>query len=303
MPTLTALYVYPVKSCAAIALNDAHLLANGLAYDRNWMIVEPDGTMVTQRTVPRLALIRVEIGERDLILSVPADACADAAGLAPLHTPLTVDALVAGHGTQHRSVTIWGDTVDALDTGDACAQWLSTYLGMTVRLVRFDPAAERIASRKWTGELRAPTQFVDGFPLLVANTGSLDDLNQRLTAKGAPAIPMDRFRANLVISGWDAFEEDFIETLTIVPATHDGEAVELRFVKPCSRCPMPTIDQATGAPDPAWPNEPTDTLVVYRRDPRVNDAPTFGQNAVIVSGVGARLAVGQQVEAEIAFGD
>ncbi|RBL67338.1 MOSC domain-containing protein, partial [Pseudomonas sp. MWU13-2625] len=154
-------------------------------------------------------------------------------------------------------------------------------------------------NRKWTGEIDTHTQFADGYPLLVIGQASLDDLNARLAAKGAPAIPMNRFRPNIVVSDLDAYKEDFVEHLDTEGAT----PVRLRLVKPCTRCPMPTIDQATGAPDPAWPHEPTDTMQAYRANPNFNGELTFGINAIVVDGAGTWLEVGQSLEAEIGFGD
>jgi uncharacterized protein YcbX len=139
--------------------------------------------------------------------------------------------------------------------------------------------------------------------LLVIGQASLDDLNARLTAKGAPAIPINRFRPNVVLTGLDAYEEDYVETLSIAGDAAAQDPVQLQLVKLCARCPMPTIDQAKGAPDPAWPNEPSDTMSVYRAQPQRDGAITFGNNALVASGAGAWLRVGQEVEAELAFGD
>ncbi|MEC5406818.1 MOSC N-terminal beta barrel domain-containing protein [Paraburkholderia sp. MPAMCS5] len=294
MPTISELFIYPVKSCAGIALNEARLLATGLEYDRYWMAVDSNGDMLTQRAYPRMALIAVEIGEHELVLRAP--------GMTELRTPLDPAQLAA----RSRVVTkVWRDTAYGLDTGDACGAWFSTFLGINARLLRFDPERERTVDPVYTESVGgATTRFADGFPLLVIGQASLDDLNTRLHAKGAPSIPMNRFRPNVVLDGLDAYEEDFVETLSVEPATTHGEqAVELRLVKLCSRCPMPTIDQTKGAPDPAWPNEPTDTMSVYRANPQRDGALTFGNNALVASGAGAWLRVGQTVEAELAFGD
>jgi len=289
MPAISGLYVYPIKSCAGIALNTARLLPSGLAYDRNWMVTDPGGHMLTQRSHARLALVKVALGEHELIVSAP--------GMAELRTPLAVAAL---SGAEVLGATVWNDTVQAFDTGAATAAWFSEFLGVPARLVRFDPALERVADARWTGSIRAIAQFADGFPLLVIGEASLADLNARLQGKGAPSIPMNRFRPNLVVAGLDAYEEDYVESVTI--RTHD-EAVQLNLVKPCARCPIPTIDQATGAPNPDWPNEPLDTMGAYRANARLGGALTFGQNAVVAAGAGTLLALGQEVEAALGFGD
>jgi len=130
----------------------------------------------------------------------------------------------------------------------------------------------------------------------VTNEASLADLNARLVAKGAPPVPMNRFRPNIVIDGEDAFEEDFIDTLSI-----DGGAVVLRFAKPCDRCQITTLDHRTGERHPHWIGEPLDTLMTYRADARVNGGLTFGMNATVVSGAGKPVSVGAPVEWELRF--
>lgn len=289
MPTISQLNVYPIKSCAAIALDASRLLPHGLEYDRHWMLVDAAGHFVTQRVLPRLALVRPALVDGELVVRAP--------GRPDLRTPLDTSALA---GARRVEVTVWKSTLVALDTGEQTARWFSEFAGMPLRLVRFDPAAERIASRQWTGELAAPVRFADGYPLLVIGQASLDDLNARLSKKGIEPIPMDRFRANLVLTGLDAYEEDYLESLRI---DADGGEIELRLVKPCTRCPVPTIDQSTGAPDPRWPTEPSDTLSAYRADPRVEGAITFGQNAIVVAGAGASLEVGRNADAELRFED
>jgi uncharacterized protein len=287
MPAVSSLYVYPIKSCAGIALHEARLMPTGLEYDRNWMVTDPDGKMLTQRSHGRLALIRVALDGDELRITAP--------GMPELRTPLAVTAL---EWPAPLTATVWKDSMAAWDTGAHTAAWFSTFLGEPARLARFDPAGRRVVDPRWTGDTPAITQFADGFPLLVIGESSLTDLNRRLTGKGAPPVPMNRFRPNLVVAGLDAYEEDYVENLTVWAR---DETVQLQLVKPCARCPIPTLDQASGMPDPLWPNEPLDTMSAYRADARVGGALTFGQNAIVLSGFGSVLALGQQVDAEVAF--
>ena len=238
-----------------------------------------------------------------------------------------------------RAVAVWRDKFSALDAGDDAAQWFSTLLGCAVRVVRFDPKVTRLASATWTKGVAAPTTFADGFPILVANQASLDDLNARLAKKGAPPVPMERFRPNIVVADMAAYEEDYVSDLTfridgqaITVQTDGGNtavaiaastaadttcaattgttgvamsggedpSIVLRFVKPCARCPIPTFDQQTGRADARWPHEPLDTLMTYRQDARV-DGVTFGINAIIINGVGQHLQRGMIADAEIDF--
>jgi uncharacterized protein len=292
MPTISELFVYPIKSCGGIALREARLLSTGLEYDRCWMLTDPDGAMLTQRAYPRMALIRVEIGADMLIIRAP--------GMSELRTPLDAGKLDAPRKV---ATTVWDDAAYGLDTGDDSAAWFSRFLGIPARLLRFDPTREREVDADYTGSVGgATTYFADGFPLLVMGQASLDDLNTRLTSKGVPSIPIDRFRPNVVLSGLDAYEEDYVETLNVDDANNDS-AVQLRLVKLCARCPMPTVDQSTGAPNPDWPNEPTDTMSTYRANSQRKGAITFGNNALVARGAGAWLRVGQEVDAELGFGD
>ncbi|MFP3272388.1 MAG: MOSC N-terminal beta barrel domain-containing protein [Paraburkholderia sp.] len=287
MPAVSSLYVYPIKSCAGIALQEARLMPTGLEYDRNWMVTDPGGMMLTQRSHGRLALIRVTLGDDELLITAP--------GMPELRTPLAVTALERPAAL---TATVWKDRTSAWDTGEHTAAWFSTFLGEPARLARFDPAGRRVVDPRWTGDTPAITQFADGFPLLVIGEASLVDLNRRITGKGAPPVPMNRFRPNLVVAGLDAYEEDYVENLTVWAR---DETVQLQLVKPCARCPIPTLDQASGMPDPDWPNEPLDTMSAYRADARVGGALTFGQYAIVLAGFGSVLALGQQIDAELAF--
>ncbi|MEN3367227.1 MAG: uncharacterized protein V7606_4501, partial [Burkholderiales bacterium] len=178
----------------------------------------------------------------------------------------------------------------AWDCGDKTAAWFSKFLGVPCRLVRFYPGSRRIANTRWTGGLEVHTYFADGYPILIISEASLADLNDKLMAQGREALPMNRFRPNIVISGVEAFEEDHMESLKV------GGAV-LKPVKPCPRCPIPSIDQATGKIGP----DPLDVLRTYRADPKVDGGITFGMNAIVIKGDAALLRVGQQIGVRLAF--
>ncbi|MEJ8839928.1 MOSC domain-containing protein [Ramlibacter sp. AN1133] len=282
-PDLTAaiarLFVYPVKSCAGIELREALLTETGFDLDRAWMVVDEHGEFVSQRELPRMALVRPQIRLSDVVLRAP--------GMLALHLQIdTVEEPV--------KVRVWDEKVQAYDMGAVAAQWFSDFLGRKLRLVRFDPEHQRLANLQWTGGAQAPNQFQDGYPLLVASTASLDLLNARLAAAGHAGVGIERFRPNIVLAGLEAHDEDRLELIRI--AADEGE-VQLRPVKPCSRCPIPNIDPATAQSDPAV----TDALQAYRRDPVLDGAVTFAMNAIIVAGVDHTLRVGQPVAATIRF--
>lgn len=281
MATVTELVLYPIKSCAGIAVPQAQFLVSGLAadgvHDREWMLVTREGQFLTQREYPRMALVTPRIDGDAVEVSAP--------GMPPLRLPLAHDAVAAG-----MTVQIWDHVVEAADCGDAAAAWFADAIGGACRLVRFRPGVQRPTSTKWTGGLPAETRFADGYPILVIGQASLDDLNARLAQAGRAPLPMNRFRPNLVIAGLEAFEEDYVEAFA-------GGGLALRPVKPCARCPIPAIDQATGIPGP----DPLDVLQTYRANPRMEGAVCMGMNAIVTAGEGASLRVGQELDVAIAF--
>ena len=277
--SLESVHVYPVKSCAGVSPASALLDETGFDLDRAYMVVDASGRFVSQRELPRMALVRTTLKSEELVLRAP--------GMLALHIALD-------RVEQRTEAEVWNDRVAAFDMGALCAQWFSDFLGRPLRLVRFDPDVRRLASRDWTGAIEAPTSFQDGFPLLVVSTASLDELNRRLALAGELPVTMKRFRPNLVLSGLEANGEDQIDE--IVFATDDGP-VRLKCVKPCMRCPIPDVDPESAVPGHAV----GDTLSTYRCHPRMGGAVTFGINAVIVEGVGRTLAAGLRGEATYAF--
>ncbi|HJV75492.1 MAG TPA: MOSC N-terminal beta barrel domain-containing protein [Noviherbaspirillum sp.] len=283
MPTLTELNLYPIKSCAGIALREATLTSAGLMYehiyDREWMVVDAKGEFMTQRQYPKMAIITPRIKSDTLEVRAP--------GMLRLEIPL---GLPAPEDERSINVRVWNDTVQAYDCDETTAAWFSNYLGVPCRLVRFHSQARRIANTSWTNGIEAPTLFSDGYPVLVISDASLTDLNNRLKAQGREVLPMSRFRPNVVINGVEAFEEDYAESIAI------GNA-RLKPVKPCARCPVPSIDQITGEFGP----DPLDILRTYRANPKLDGGITFGMNAIVLEGDGQVLRVGQDVDMQLAF--
>jgi uncharacterized protein YcbX len=277
--TISRLFVYPVKSCAGVALDQVTLTETGLEFDRAWMVVDAQGQFVTQRALPRMALIQPQLKTFEMVLRAP--------GMLALHIALE-------KVEQAVQVTVWDDRVAAFDMGDVAAQWFSDFLQQPVRLVRFDPAQRRLSSPKWTGADEGLNQFSDGFAVLVTSEASLDGLNARLAAAGEAAVGMERFRPNIVLAGIDAHDEDRLDALHITTA--QGEAV-LRMVKPCPRCPIPNIDPATATSTPVV----GDMLQTYRQTAVVGGAVAFGMNAIVRAGVDAALRVGQAATADYRF--
>lgn len=276
---LTAIGLYPVKSCGGLWPDAAPLTETGLDLDRCWMLVDEDGEFVSQRELPRMALVQPQLRASDLVLRAP--------GMLALH--LALDAAEAPC-----RVRVWRDEIPAYDMGSLAAQWFSEFLRQPLRLVRFDPEVQRRSDAAWTGGETSLNAFSDGFPLLVASTASLDELNRRLAERGEMPVPMARFRPNLVLEGLDAHGEDHLDEIRL--DTDDGP-VRLRLVKPCARCPIPDVDTVTGETG----HTVGDTLASYRADPRLDGAVTFGMNAIVLEGFDRVLRVGQTGEASLRF--
>jgi uncharacterized protein YcbX len=284
--TIARLFVYPVKSCAGVELPEALLTETGLEFDRAWMVVEAaSGEFISQRELPRMALIKPQLKQMEMVLRAP--------GMLALH-------IAFDRVEKPMRVRVWDDEVAAYDMGDIAAQWFSDFLSepgrpQKLRMVRFDPEQRRLSSLKWTGGVEAQTQFADGYALLVASEASMAELNARLAAAGQGAVGIERFRPNIVLAGVEAHDEDRIDILHV--STAEGEAL-LQPVKPCVRCQIPDIDPATAASSP----EVGDLLRSYRADPRVDGAITFGMNLIVREGVEHMLKVGQTAAANLRFG-
>lgn len=277
--SVSGLFVHPIKSCARVAVDSAAITDTGLDWDREWMLVDAEGQFVSQRQLPRLALVKPTLRAGDLALRAP--------GMLALH--LSLDSVESA-----TRVRVWNDELPAWDMGALAAQWFSDFVGRPLRLVRFDPDTDRVCDPRWTGETRALAAFADAFPLLVVSSAGLAELNQRLAARGAAPVESDRFRPNLVLDGLDAHGEDWIDRVVFEDAQGP---ITLRLVKPCVRCSIPDVDPQRGEPDHAVGAE----LAAYRADARMDGRITFGMNAIFESGVGQSLRVGMRGQATIRF--
>ncbi len=263
--TLTRLFYYPVKSTQGIETRAAPVSAAGLEHDRRWMVVDSENRFLTQRTHPHMARIVPAVRGGELTLTAP--------GLPELH-------VAASQGGAGITVTIWDDTCRALTQGEEADAWVTRALEEPARLVKVTPGMGRTASTEYAQEVAAPLGFPDGYPILLCSESSLADLNMRLPA----AMPIERFRPNLVLAGLPPWAEDRIERVTV-------GAVTLRLVKPCTRCSIPTFDHLTG--------EPAFNVLRVLKEFRFNHAlhgVTFGENAVVESGAGNTLAAGSHCE-------
>ena len=265
--TLAGLHVYPVKGLKGIDLQAAECTARGVEHDRRFMVVDANNEFLTQREHPRMATVWTDIADDRLLLSAP-DVGEVAVPLSP-----------AGPATLR--VRVWRSTCDAVPVSAEADAWLSAYLGFACRLVYMPDTTRRLSNPGYAGGGRL-LGFADGYAYLVTGTASLADLNARLATRGAPPLPMNRFRPNLVVAGAAAYAEDGWKEIRI------GGAV-LRAAKPCGRCQVTTTDQSTG--EVAGP-EPLATLATYRNSAEFG--VMFGMNYVTLEPGMAR--VGDAIE-------
>ncbi|WP_029604752.1 MOSC domain-containing protein [Kozakia baliensis] len=258
MPHVAALHFYPVKSLHRVSPPSLQLEPWGAVGDRRWLVTAPDGMFLTQRTCPTMATIIPALTGDGITLSRPGMKDLSVRRPAP-DAPET-------------TVTVWRRTISAQDAGEEAAAWLSAALGKKLRLVYMN-APQRARPMPF-----GSVSFADEFPLLVTTTASLDDLNKRLEH----AVPMERFRPNIVFDGTLPWAEDDWLRLRI------GE-VMLNIAKPCSRCNMTMVDQESGKIP--VPKEPLRTLATFRHRP---GGVMFGRNAV-AERMG-RVRVGDEVE-------
>jgi hypothetical protein len=282
---ISALFVYPIKSCAGVQVQEAIMTDTGLEFDRAWMVVDDKGEFLTQRELPRMALVQPQIKHYEMVLRAP--------GMLALH--IRLDEVEAP-----ARVRVWDEDVAAFDMGAVAAQWFSDFLGVKARLVRFDPDHKRVSSSVWTGNVQALNQFSDGFPLLVVSVASLAQLNSKLIASGSAAVSMSRFRPNIVLAASPAGTElspHDEDRLALLHITTEQGILQIKPVKPCPRCPIPNVDPGTGLTSP----QVGDMLQSYRSDLRVNGAVTFGMNAVVIAGFEQTLKPGQGAVANYRF--
>jgi uncharacterized protein YcbX len=245
---ISALFVYPIKSCRGVSVSTAHVQDIGLEHDRRYMIVGPDNVFLTQRDAPSMATIDVvQVGTG---WSVHTQTNGALTWEPQLHGPR-----FAAH--------IWRDRVEVVDQGDNVAEWFSDVLGRPCRLVGFAPQVRRIVDQTYAIAPTDAVSFADGYASLIVTEESLTELNTRTSE----AVPMSRFRPNIVVRGAPyAWVEDSWRHLQV-------GAVSMTAVKKCARCVMTTTDQKTGQRHA----EPLRTLSTYRH---IGHGVIFGQNLV-----------------------
>jgi uncharacterized protein len=260
---LSEINIYPVKSLTGVSVKSAKIDSYGLQYDRKWMLIDKDNKFLSQRSFPKMALLKTALTYNNLVISsnqIPVE---------NLNIPLDP--------TTHEEmikVSIWDDNVDAWRLSSEYDQWFTSALQTNCRLVYLPSASQRLVNTRYAKNEEI-VGFADGFPFMLIGEGSLNDLNNRLSTP----VPMARFRPNLVVQGSSPFSEDHWHIINI------GKS-RFEVVKPCSRCTVTTIDLETAIPG----KEPLKTLAAYRTQGK---KVMFGQNLLCQHG--ESVTVGEEV--------
>jgi uncharacterized protein YcbX len=273
---ITGLYIYPVKSMKGIALKRAQLTAKGLLNDRLWMVVSSSGRFVTQRDKPRMALIETSLNDSGVVLSMHG------------HGSITIPFDI--RDAEPVETRVWKDTCETVDQGDDISDWLTQALATKapLRLHRMKPGFKRPLSKAALLGEDTTTNFADGTPFLIANEASLEKLNSVLESNAITAVPMNRFRPNIVVKGAEPFAEHQLASLST-------ENYQLKLCYPCERCIITTINQDTAEKNPQ--GQPFKTLQRINPMPGKPNAPAFAENAVLTHGKLQKIAVGDHLQA------
>ena len=259
MHTIASLHIYPIKSLGGISLSQSMVQTRGLQHDRRWMLVDEKGQFLTQREDSRLALFRCQM---------------DADTLTVTHGTESLEIPLAEHSTETRRVKVWSSSLRAPLMDPRYSEWFSDLLGQPCSLVKMTQEAKR-PKRLFTGPYLTELSFADAYPILILGTASHTALNERCPSP----VPLDRFRANIIIHTTRPHEEDDWAELSIQSAT-------LKVIKPCARCQVISIDQQTAEKG----KEPTRTLAQYRQK---ENKILFGANAIVLQE--GRVSIGDEL--------
>ena len=246
---LSEINIYPIKSLGGISLKQAELEEKGLQYDRRWMLVDAEGTFITQRKHFELALLQVSITDGKITVAHKTNAAQ------------SISFALDEDTGEYITVSIWNDTAKGLEVNTSVSDWFSDFLKFKVKLVKMPLEEKRLIDPEYAKN-KEVVSFSDGYPCLIIGQSALNGLNEKLN----DPIRMDRFRPNFVFTGGEPHAEDSFNDFYI------GDVL-FTAVKPCARCVLITIDQQTGEKG----QEPLRTLATYRT---VGKKITFGQNLI-----------------------
>lgn len=260
---ISQINIYPIKSLKGISVESATVEDRGLKFDRRWLLVDPDNKFITQREVPKMATVGLEV---------------QSDGLKASSNGSSIEVPLEPATGEKKVIEIWNDKVEAEFYPQEIHNWFTGAIGAECQLASMPASSDRTVEEGYSVRDEDVVSFADEFPFLLIGEGSLSDLNSRLDTP----LPMNRFRPNFVVAGLEPFEEDTWKRIRI------GDT-EFHIVKPCARCVQTTVDQEKGE---KAGKEPLATLATFRNyDGKV----LFGQN-LIAEKAGGSVKVGDKIE-------
>ncbi len=254
--TISSLHLYPIKSLGSIPLNTAQLSETGMAYDRFWMLVDEKGVFITQRDIPKLALFKMQLSDKGIVVN----------------NALEIPYELAEKG-EEITTKVFQDEVAGIKESERVNNWFSEQLGQKVSLIRSSKQNPRFVSNHPDTKVN----FSDSNQYLLLGHASMNNLNTKL----AEALPINRFRANIIFEGGTAHAEDTWRRIQI------GTSI-FEYTKLCGRCKVTTINQSTAE----MGNEPLRTLATYRNKGK---KICFGSYWKLTSSSDNQISVGDEI--------
>lgn len=217
---ITQLNLFPIKSTQAYSVEQAFVQQHGLNFDRELMLTEPDGSFISARKDAALYQL---------------SAFPIAGGVAICHANGEKRVVTYAEFGKQQPSEVWGNQFPSWVASAETNAWLSRFIGREIQL-------------RWLGEKSARVHasqpdtiisFADSYPLLLVSEQSLNQVQQWSPVP----VKMAQFRANIVIDGLHAFEEEQWQRIKL------GE-VYFRVTQACTRCILITRDPQTLALEP-----------------------------------------------------
>lgn len=268
MPVLeiTQLYIYPIKSLGALALKEAQIEMQGLAWDRRFMLVDENGKFITQRTRPDLTRFRLSIQPDGFLVE-------------DTHSGQKKTLSSSTELGKSIAVEIWEDHLDARMVLDDWSEWFSQLLQESVFLVHLTDSSPRFVKEKYQTSLSKESSFADALPILLCSEASYEAVEKQMGGQ----IDRLRFRPNIIVRGSRAFEEDTWKQIQV------GN-VQLFGAKPCARCQLITVHPQQGTIQ-------KEVLTALSQIRKIGNKVYFGQQ--FVPQILGKLAVGDRISVQV----
>lgn len=276
--TIQSLHVYPIKSAAGIELRSAAIKPAGFEMDRRWMLINDENGFVSQRQLPKMALLSVAISDDLLLIDYP--------GCPTLQIPIEPQATGEElDATMHRR----DEKIKVIAEDNSISAWFSEALEKPLRLVRISPNFTRRIPDDPDSDTNK-VELADGFPYLVTSTASLAQLNDRLLEIDPSKVPLEmkRFRPNIVID----IKEPWAEMRQGLSLKNADGTIEFELAKTCQRCGIPQINPNTAERDTGAELHKLLKDLYPNSERPSND---FGQNAIPVKGIGEQIEAGMKI--------